>query len=44
MAASVAEEVRSADHWPLDCVATWPPAPQMKLANAFVSLVIASKP
>src|ERR1700761_675602 len=34
----------SAVHVPLLWVAIWPPAPQMKLANALVSLVIASMP
>ena len=44
MAASSAGDVRSAVHVPLLCVAIWPPAPQTKLANAFVSSVMASKP
>src|ERR1700733_13533890 len=44
IAASSCAEVRSAVHVLPLWVAIWPPAPQMKLANALVSLVIASKP
>ena len=44
MPASAAGEVSVAVHLPLLSVAIWPPAPQMKLAMASVSLLGAPMP